>query len=105
VNFTIRRGPGAGASIKLDHPDSFTEFSVLADPDLAPAELDAALDSLAESYDGTHVFIAQSTIRAAAGELGAKAGWNAALAQMVEFAQSHGWVDKSGNIRAHVQHL
>jgi hypothetical protein len=105
MDFTVRRKPGSGASIEFQNPDSFTEFSVRAAADLAPAELDAALHRLAASYDGVHLFIAQTTIREAAGELGGQPEWNAGFARMVAIAKKHGWMDGSGNIRVHVQHL
>ena len=85
----------AAAPPALHDPDDFKSFSVEAEPG-------AALSTLGRADDTTHVFISPTTLQALPGGRPDDAEWTASLAAMIAYAQSKGWTDGAGAIRAHV---
>jgi len=51
--------------------------------------------------DGQHVWVRPGVIEAAAGA-DRSAAWNEGFATMCAYAESHGWTDDEGRIRAHI---
>jgi hypothetical protein len=69
--------------VRLTEPEDFSRFSVVV---VAPP----------------HAWIHPDALIELAGRAGDRA-WQDALAGMVGFADSHGWVDAAGRVRAHVE--
>jgi hypothetical protein len=84
------------SDVRLDEPDVFDRFDVVASGD---ADL-GLLGVVAE--DGAHVFVAPDAVRALAGDAVTPA-WEEGFAAMLGYAASKGWLDDAGQVRAHVQ--
>jgi hypothetical protein len=80
----------------LADPDDFQAFSVEAAPG-------ADLSTLGRADGETHVFIAPAALRGLPGARPDDAAWAASLDAMLAYAQSKGWTDEAGHVRAHVE--
>lgn len=52
---------------------------------------------------GRHLFVSAEMVRELAGPATADAAWCAKLKGMVAYAESRGWMDADGKIRAHIE--
>ena len=90
------------AGVELVNPDDFTAFSVV----LHGASADSVRTTLAvigRVDDDEHVFVGRDKLAALAGARTADPTWLAQLDGMMEYAARHGWIDRGGRIRAHVE--
>jgi hypothetical protein len=77
----MRRVPPA---VTLHDPDDFASFAVVV--------------SRSE-----HAHVAADTIRELAGERADDPAWAEQFAQMLEYAERHGWIASDGAVRAHIE--
>jgi hypothetical protein len=84
----------------LVDPDDFGAFDLLleGDEDLA-AE---AISALGELAGVDHVYVEPDRLIALAGVHGRNPVWVASLWEMIAYADTHGWVDTEGRVRAHI---
>ena len=92
---------GTNGVVDLADPTTFTAFHVSGDRDAAIAHRDdlrrAGID-LAD--DSAHAWVEVDLLRRLAGRAVDEA-WEASLTGMVQFAESKGWTDEQGRLRAH----
>ena len=92
---------GPNGVVNLADPTTFTAFHVSGDRDAAIAHRDdlrhAGID-LAD--DSAHAWVEVDALRRLAGPAVDEA-WEASLTGMVQFAESKGWTDQQGRLRAH----
>ncbi len=97
----IIRITAAGETILRD-PDDFRRFSIRFDPNARASEVaQAALARIARPDEGA-AWVSVAALRHLAPRSG-DPEWEAGLARMIAFAQSRGWVDGHGGIRAHIE--
>jgi hypothetical protein len=89
--------------ILLYGADDFTSFKVVAAPDLPDGELSRALTRLGRRADGDHVLVSVDAIKTLAGSRAEDQDWQAGLDSMLAYAQSKGWIDGNGYVRAHIE--
>jgi hypothetical protein len=70
--------------VTLDEPDDFKAFKIVT--------------------RGTHGFVDAAAIERLAGTRADDAEWRDGLAKMVSYAESRGWTDDTGALRAHIEH-
>lgn len=90
-------------AITLEEPDVFTAFSVVIDGQTDQVVEHGALERLGAVADEGHVFVEQERVLSLAGERATDTAWREQLDGMIGYAQSKGWVDDAGRIRAHVE--
>jgi acyl-CoA synthetase (AMP-forming)/AMP-acid ligase II len=96
----------AAASVRLEDPDNFTAFHVVAsgnggDDDVA--ELLARHGAGGPSETQNHVWVSQQWVRDAASAAGG-AGWAEGFEKMLGFAAKMGWIDEAGtSVHAHTE--
>lgn len=103
----IRVHPAEGGDdphVELVDAAGFTGFHIEAPPGIGTEALAVLLGSASAAADAEHVFVGQDALRQLAGDV-ADDAWNEGFAAMVEFADSKGWLDGSGAIRAHVERV
>lgn len=91
---------GAGEAVLVE-PEDFRRFSIRFDAGArgsGPAE--AALARLARP-DGEVAWVCPAALRRLAPR-GEDAAWQQGFAGMVAFAETRGWVDEAGRVRAHI---
>ena len=92
------------AGVSLAEPDVFDRLAVIVAGEGSRADLArATADVGALDDDGSHLFIARAALRALAGERAVSAAWMEGFDAMVGYAESKGWVDAEGRVRAHVE--
>jgi len=91
------------ARITLLEPDVFTAFSVQVAGPQPAGGVESALDRIGRREGDDHVFVDVDALKALAGERAADAEWLAQLDGMLGYAQSKGWVDAEGGVRAHIE--
>lgn len=89
-------------TVSLPDPADFKSFDVMAD------DVAAALRALGEravaAPEVGHVYVSISAVRELAGTA-VDATWEEGFASMLTFAETHGWLDESGEkIKAHIEH-
>lgn len=92
------------ASVALRNQDDFGEFKVVisgSSGDLAAVE--AALKPYARVTPEGYAFFDFETLDQLSAGRGADPTWLESLAGMVRYAESKGWVDEHGAIRAHCE--
>ncbi len=92
---------GAGDAL-LEDAEDFRRFSIRFDAGTrgsGPAE--AALARVA-CPDGEVAWVCPDALRRLAPR-GEDAGWQQGFARMVAFAETRGWVDQAGRVRAHIE--
>lgn len=92
------------AGVTLAEPDAFDRLVVVVEGEGSRADLarsTARVGSLDE--DGEHLFIGRGELRALAGDPAISPSWLEGFEAMVGYAESKGWVDGEGRIRAHVE--
>ena len=89
-------------TVNLIDANSFTSFEIRS-PTCDRVEVLRALGDNGRAADEPdHVFVAMSLVRQLAAQPD-QAEWDRRFAAMVDFAKSHGWIDKSGEmIKAHI---
>lgn len=91
------------APIQLLDPENFREFSVILSGSEPIEALNDRIQSIGRLEDEGHLFVDKSALVALAGSLGTSAAWLENLEAMTAFAESKGWTDASGAIRAHIE--
>jgi hypothetical protein len=93
----------APASVTLQRPTEFDAFhvSVLGTDDDA---YQAAVSRIGTPAGAEHVFVDRAALEGLAGEIARDPEWRRSLDSMVRYAESKGWTDDGGAIRAHVEH-
>lgn len=92
--------PSAHPPVALSDAGTFTAFAVRSRARDAGALTSALRSSAAGSFDGHHAWIAPAWLRSVAP---ADPAWAEGFAGMLAFAQSRGWIDDAGCIRAHIE--
>jgi hypothetical protein len=93
----------AGSTSLVD-ADNFRAFSVVVKGE--PAQHEPLVEALSDlgsvDPDGEHVWLDGAAVKRLAGaDAGEK--WHADFDNMVGYAQSKGWTDDAGRIRAHIE--
>lgn len=92
------------AGVALAAPDAFDRFAVLVLGAGSRAELARATAPVgALDEDGEHLFVDRAALRSLAGERATDPRWREGFEAMVGYAESKGWVDGEGRVRAHVE--
>lgn len=96
----IKIETGVRPTVELTDADNFREFSLALKGD--SAALDTTLRGAgAGSFDGSHAWIDPVWLRTAAPQ-SPDQNWGEGFRKMIEFAQTNGWTDERGFIRAHL---
>jgi hypothetical protein len=93
----------AGPTVTLEDPDDFTAFSIACREGLTDDDRTSAVARLGRAAGPDHVFVTTESLADLAGSRAADQDWQSGLAKMTAYAQSKGWVDEQGGIRAHIQ--
>jgi hypothetical protein len=88
------------AQTVLVDPDDFDAFELLLEGDEDPAA--EAVSALGELADVDHVYVEPDRLIALAGDRGRNPVWIASLREMIAYADTRGWVDSEGRVRAHI---
>lgn len=90
---------------RLEAADDLRRFSIAMDERLR-ASARAALAPVGTPVDeaGTHAWVRPDAVRALS-PLAGDPEWDAAFANMLSFAESHGWIGENGGIRAHIDYI
>jgi hypothetical protein len=88
-----------GDRAELHDLDDFNRFEIRASRDNA---VTVALETLGGTSDGTHGFVTREALARLAGPRGESPDWRTGLDGMADYAESHGWTDDEGRIRAHI---
>lgn len=90
--------------VALADPDVFDRLAVIVAGGGSREELARATADIGGlDHDGEHLFVARGALRSLAGERAVSAAWMEGFDAMIEYAESKGWVDSEGRVRAHVQ--
>ncbi|GAA4482639.1 hypothetical protein GCM10023094_32980 [Rhodococcus olei] len=91
--------------VSVSNPDDFRAFAVAVEDSTAAATFSAAAASIGgATEDGGHVYVAPDRLVALVdAQRGVDPDWTSGFHGMVAYAESHGWVDDRGWIRAHVE--
>ena len=101
IEIDLRTSP---ASIELAAPDDFAAFKVLARAHHKDADrLRSALAHIGRLGDSGHAFVPIDALECLAGERAQRSDWTASLERMRAYADTRGWTDRGGAIRAHVE--
>jgi hypothetical protein len=98
----VRAGDSGEAEVTLEEPDDCLRFHLVCEVD--PALLDAAL---VEANVGwledaeTALIDPEAIVRASRDRVGPD--WGERFSSMVEYAETKGWVNADGHLRAHVE--
>lgn len=87
--------------VQLDEPDVFTSFKVVVEPGTDPATAITPYGRLDDT--GEHAFVTRAGLEALAGDRASDADWQSSLDAMLGYADSKGWTDDSGAVRAHLE--
>ncbi|SFK22392.1 hypothetical protein [Falsiroseomonas stagni] len=92
---------GAGEAMLVD-PEDFRRFSIRFDAGARGSEpAEAALARLARP-DGEAAWVCPEALRRLS-PCGEDVEWRQGVARMVAFAETRGWVDQAGRVRAHIE--
>lgn len=89
----------AGA-VALLHPTVFNQLEVLVDPQ-SPEKLTQAISRIGHREGDDHVRLTPSILRFLSGHAG-ETEWEAGFSAMLNYAAQKGWINASGEIRAHL---
>ncbi|MCT9812550.1 flavin reductase family protein [Acidovorax sp. Be4] len=89
-------------TLSLREPMDFKRLDVLIDPQ-PPEAVEQAIRRIGRRESDTHIRLAPSVLRFVCAHAGEEA-WETGFAQMLDYAQRHGWVDEQGHVRAHISH-
>jgi flavin reductase (DIM6/NTAB) family NADH-FMN oxidoreductase RutF len=89
----------AGA-ITLNEPVVFNKLDVLVDPQ-SPDRLEQAVARIGRREGEKHVRLAPAVLRFLSGHAG-EPEWEAGFTAMLDYAQSKGWINELGEVRAHL---
>lgn len=92
--------PSDPANVELVEPEDFRSFDIVLRGDGDCMDALARLGPVAAG--GEHVFVEPARLLELAGARAGDSDWLTGLAKMTAFADSHGWVDEAGRLRAHV---
>lgn len=92
-----------GPLVTLEDPDDFTAFSISRRQGVSDDDLAEAVARLGRASGQDHVFVSVEALTSLAGSRAADHDWQSGLGRMTTYAQSKGWVDKQGGIRAHIE--
>jgi hypothetical protein len=84
----------------LAEADNFRAFSVVVNG--KPEQLGAALAGLG-ALDGDHAWLDPGAVKALASDAVGEQ-WHAEFDNMISYAQSKGWTDTNGRVRAHIEY-
>jgi hypothetical protein len=92
------------AGVVLAEPDAFDRFAVVVVGAGSRADLARATANVgALDADGEHLFVGRGELRSLAGDRAISPSWLEGFETMVGYAESKGWVDGEGRVRAHVE--
>ncbi|MGK0741303.1 hypothetical protein ACSHWG_05405 [Leucobacter sp. Z1108] len=91
--------------IQLLDPENFREFSVILASSEPIEALNDHIQSIGRLEGEGHLFVDKNALIELAGNLGTSAAWLENLEAMTTFAESKGWTDASGAIRAHIERI
>jgi hypothetical protein len=92
------------AGVSLLEPDVFDRLAVVVEGDGSREDLARSTARVGTLDDeGEHLFIGRGALRSLAGERAISPSWLEGFEAMVSYAESKGWVDGEGRIRAHVE--
>lgn len=92
------------AGVILAEPDVFDRLAVVVEGEGSRADLARSTARVGALDDhGEHLFIGRGELRALAGERAVSPSWLEGFEAMVAYAESKGWVDGEGRVRAHVE--
>jgi hypothetical protein len=90
---------------RLDDPDNFRGFKIVASKDMDAAALTRALGTLGRLADNDHAWIDEAALRQLANRPDDKA-WHDSATAMIAYARKSGWIDAAtGAIRAHIERV
>jgi len=104
MKISISANNGA-AAVELLDADNFREFSVVASADLDAATLADGAAQVGRAEGDDHVFVDRAKLVALAGASAESEEWQKSFEGMVGYADSKGWVDADGAIRAHIERV
>jgi len=89
-------------SVTLQNPDDFKSFRVVARNGTDPEALARGLEPYGRLHDDGDALISQEGLRGLAGDRAKNEEWRRNLDDMLDYAQSKGWIEaETGAIRAH----
>lgn len=92
------------AGVSLADRDAFDRFAVVVTGAGSRADLVRATAKLgALDENGEHLFVGGGKLRCLAGDRAISPSWLEGFEAMVSYAESKGWVDGEGRVRAHVE--
>jgi len=104
MQISIMTKDGA-AAVELLDADNFREFAVIAPQDIDAGTLTDALGRVGRAEGDEHVFVDRAKLLELAGPSAHAAEWLESFEGMVAYADSKGWVDADGAIRAHIERV
>lgn len=88
---------------RLDDPDNFRAFKIVAPKNMDAAALTRALGTLGRLADNDHAWIDEAALRQLANRPNDKT-WHDNATAMLAYARKSGWIDaETGAIRAHIE--
>jgi len=91
-------------SVQLREPDHFREFKVVVVGHREErTSLEQALRPFGRLDNDGYAWIRRDAVERLAGERSTNPDWSGSLDGLVAYAQSHGWVDSAGDLRAHCE--
>jgi hypothetical protein len=97
-------GDSGEGQVTLEEPDDCGRFHLVCEVDpelLGPALVEANVGSLED--DETALIDPEAIVRAVTDRVAAD--WSERYAAMVEYAETKGWINPDGSIRAHVERV
>jgi hypothetical protein len=99
VSLDIGRGP------RLDDPDNFRAFKIVAPKTMDRDALARALGTLGRPGEGETAWISEAALRTLANRPDDRA-WHDQATSMIDYARRSGWIDaETGDIRAHIERV
>ena len=92
------------STVELRGADNFTQFEIVAPADVVANDeaFGVLVRQLGSAVDTQHIYVSVDRLKALAGSLADDQQWLESLEKMMEYAADHGWVNDSGQIRAHI---
>ena len=90
---------------RLDDPDNFRAFKIVAPKNMDAAALTRALGTLGRLADNDHAWIDEAALRNLANRPNDKS-WHDSATAMLAYARKSGWIDaETSAIRAHIERV